>query len=449
MPDWVTNAYLILAPIITVWMIIRIIKRRRSERAEPDAGALSQPQSTAADLQVDTLAQQSTPETTAAAETVPETAAAVASGVRTDDVVTSAVSNGEEQAPEIGSLTEVDASQFESAESAASEIPVGLTPSVGAGSSWKDRKLFTSLTPTSYDEGNDLPQIEPEAGPTLDGSGYIFGDITPTLAVMLPESEERAAQTKQDLTHAGYYNPHARTNLKAIRYLGIMVPLLLCGFGLALGPAALELPFMAGLVVLPILGWALPRIFVQNKARDRKGEIESAMPDMLDMLNMCVSQGLTVVHSMAKVGKELKPIYPAMSQELNIVADQANLGTLNQALENLNKRVDVAEVHSFSALMTQTNRMGTSVSLALTEYSDNMRESLKQRADARANQSTFRLLFPTVLCLMPAVFMFLMGPAIVNLSDFFGEGGGSSVLQQGRDAFQEFNEQQNADDAAP
>jgi tight adherence protein C len=87
----------------------------------------------------------------------------------------------------------------------------------------------------------------------------------------------------------------------------------------------------------------------------------------------------------------------------------------------------VPDVHSFTTLLIQTERMGTSVSQALTDYSDNMRESLRQRADEKANTATFKLLFPTVSCLMPAVFLFLLGPAIIQLSDFF-TGGGSDVV---------------------
>jgi hypothetical protein len=55
----------------------------------------------------------------------------------------------------------------------------------------------------------------------------------------------------------------------------------------------------------------------------------------------------------------------------------------------------------------------------LGDYAENMRESLKQRADEKANKATFQLLFPTVLFLMPSVYIFLLGPSIIKLTDFF------------------------------
>ena len=177
-----------------------------------------------------------------------------------------------------------------------------------------------------------------------------------------------------------------------------------------------------------IFGWALPPLYVRSRAADRLREISNAMPDMLDLLNMCVSQGMTVTSALGRVGRDIEPVYPALGKELKIVKEQAHVGSLDQSLTNLSERVDLPEVHSFSSLLVQTDRMGTSVSEALAEYSDNMRESMKQRADEKANSATFKLLFPTVLCLMPAVYLFLLGPAIVELNRFY-EDGGSDVFR--------------------
>src|SRR5262249_12049541 len=146
---------------------------------------------------------------------------------------------------------------------------------------------------------------------------------------------------------------------------------------------------------------------------------ERAMPDMLDMLNMCVSQGMTIHAAMSRVSEDLRDVHPELDRELRIVNEQASIGTLSHALENFSRRIDAPEVHSFTSLILQTERMGTSVSAALAEYSDNIRQSLKQRADEKGNRAAFKLLFPTVACLMPAVFAILLGPSVLALSNFF------------------------------
>lgn len=268
-----------------------------------------------------------------------------------------------------------------------------------------------------------LQRVDPEQLPFSDTSDYSYGALTPTLAAMLPESPHKKQKLKRALRNAGYYTPHAWQNLAATRYLGLILPILFFGALLIVVPAQLEWPIIAAIVIAPILGYAAPGLLVQNQAASRLNEIERGMPDMLDMLNMCVSQGMTLPASLRRVGLELRGVYPALSKELSIVSDQSRIGGLSNALANFSERVDLPDVHSFASLLMQTEQMGTSVSEALQDYSDNMRENLRQRADRKANAAAFKLLFPTVLCLMPAVFLFLLGPAVVQLQDFFNSGG--------------------------
>ena len=275
-------------------------------------------------------------------------------------------------------------------------------------------------------------------GLPLDTKGMAFGSMTPILASLLPESEDKKDEVRRELVNAGYYEPHAWHNMAATRYLGIIVPIIACLVLLVVMPSRLELPLMAAIVFLPILGWSVPRLIVRSQASNRLSEMEHGLPDMLDMLNMCVSQGLSLLPSMTRVSRELKDVYPALSKELSIVVEQADLGTTEQALKNFAKRVDLPEVHSFTSLLIQTEQMGTNVADALIDYSDNIRASLQQRADERANSAAFKLLFPTVLCLMPAVYLFLLGPAIIELSEFF-YGGGYEAVEAGASAARDFS----------
>ncbi|NOX57034.1 MAG: type II secretion system F family protein [Planctomycetes bacterium] len=271
------------------------------------------------------------------------------------------------------------------------------------------------------------PGVDSPLPPLVDHNAYIFGSLTPTLAALLPESAARRQQIQKELLQAGYLQPQAYENLSALRYVGIMASLLLFGTLLILAPRETEPIWLGMLVLAPLSAWALPRLYLKNKARDRVARIERAMPDLLDMLNMCVSQGLTVPQALKRISRDLEKVYPDLSQELRIVCEQAELASLQHALENLRRRLDAPEIHSFATLIIQTERMGTSISAALTDYSDNMRETMRQRADESANQASFKLLFPTVLCLMPAVLLFLLGPAVIELNNFF-EQGGSEII---------------------
>lgn len=289
--------------------------------------------------------------------------------------------------------------------------------------------------------------IDPADTPLADGTDYAFGPaLTPFLAGALPDSQARQVELKQDLIRAGYYQPHAFENIQAIRWIFLIVPLLMLCVMVNVLPQRLELWAIGTMLAVAILGWALPKLYIASQAADRRSEIERSLPDVLDMLNMCVSQGMTLITALKRVTSELRTVFPALSQELMIVAEQAELGTLEQALQNFSRRVDAPDVHSFTSLLIQTERMGTSVSVALGDYAENMRESLRQRADEKANKATFQLLFPTVLFLMPAVYIFLLGPSIIKLTDFFA-GKNTSPYQQADENFRRVNSGQPAQPA--
>jgi Flp pilus assembly protein TadB len=267
----------------------------------------------------------------------------------------------------------------------------------------------------SSDDRFSIP--DPEDLP-IDEEELTFGSATPALAQMLPESTRRKGKQRQNLQAAGYHSRASWLNLNSVRFVFAFLALALVGLGLIVAPPVAEPYLLAAVAAAPLVGWALPPLFVASQAEERRLDVERALPDALDILNMGVSQGLPVQSSLRRIGPEIAPAHPVLAQELKIVDQQAQVGSLNHALHNFAKRMDSNEVNSFTSLLIQSEATGTSVSQALTDYSDSMRSTMRERADSRANAASFKLLFPTVLCLMPSVFMFLLGPAIVSLSDF-------------------------------
>jgi tight adherence protein C len=293
--------------------------------------------------------------------------------------------------------------------------------------SWSESELFRDRD-DQFPEPEHIPRVSAGQLPSADTSDYAFGAATPALAALMPVSD--VDRTYDELAQAGYHQPHAMQNLQALRFLLVFVSLIMLGGLLLVVPTQAEPWVLGSMLIIPAALWAVPRILIQNKATERRSQLERAVPDMLDMLNMCVSQGLPIPDSLKRIASDLKPVYPVLAGELAIVVQQAEVGNLRIVLENFARRVNVPEVDSFTNLMTQSDRMGTSASNALTEYSSTMRESLRQRTDEKANSAAFKLMFPTVLFMMPAVFMFLMGPAILELQEFF-DGGGLQQIREG------------------
>ncbi|MEI6539089.1 MAG: type II secretion system F family protein [Planctomycetota bacterium] len=285
-------------------------------------------------------------------------------------------------------------------------------------STWGDRRLFSEFRGILSDDTDPKNQIVPEDLPMHDGEMF-FGSITPAVAQLLPESAARRATQRKNLMAAGYQSRASWINLTAIRFVLAFLSLVLIGYFLIVLPPAAELWLFAMLIIAPLMAWAIPPLVVSFKASERKVDIERGLPDVLDMMNMGVSQGLTVPQSLKRISREIGRVHPALAEELQLVNQQADVGSMPQALRNFSQRIDSPEVNSFTSLLIQCEVTGTSISRSLKEYSDSIRSSWKERADARANLASFQLQFPVAMLLMPSVFLILVGPAIVRFSEFY------------------------------
>lgn len=412
---------------VTLVLTLLINRVRRWRQRQRDEAQIREAEYEDAIRQSHAESQRTAVEPTAATPPVQPAVAAVASPVADDEPkeTTEPATPSEDAQPVAPGVIEADRFMaWSPPEADVWQPPTNQSHEV----SWSGQKLFGNAT-DDFEEANSLPMLRPDQVPSNDGSDYVFGPATSSISAVMPSPD--IERTNKELTRAGYHQPHAMQNLQAIRFMLLFGVFFLGGGAVILVPQQLEIFAMLGTVGIAGLVWAVPRIFLQNKATERTSQLERAMPDMLDMLNMCVSQGLTIPDSLKRISRDLQPVYPALATELLIVVHQAEVGNLQISLDNFADRVDVPEVDSFVSLLNQSERMGTNVSDALTEYSNTMRESLRQRTDEKANKAAFRLMFPTVLFMMPAVFGFLMGPAILELQEFFDEGGLDALSASG------------------
>lgn len=327
--------------------------------------------------------------------------------------------------------------------SSTSVMPVTSDRGFNRICTWNDRRLFSDFKGILSEGVDSIPLPAPEDLPIREDA-FVFGSLTPSIAQLLPETDARRELQRKSLLAAGYHSRASWLNLSAIRFAFSFLSLVVVGIWLIMAPPAIEAWLLGLLVMAPLFMWALPPLIVAFKASERKIDIERGLPDVLDMMNMGVSQGLTVPQSLKRISREIAIAHPALAQELRIVDQQTEVGSLPQALRNFGNRIDSPEINSFTSLLVQSESNGTSISKALTEYSDSIRASLKERADARANAASFQLLFPVALFLMPSVFLFLLGPAIVQMSDFFNNQ--ADTLQQDRqDALRSLNQQPQLD----
>ena len=259
---------------------------------------------------------------------------------------------------------------------------------------------------------------QPSEAVTPRRSEELFGALTPALAAQIPIPQATLQELQKELRHAGYYRPTALREFNALRFVFLIGTLMATGLlAVALPESMTRLVVVVG-VIAATLAFSLPRVILAGRSRRRKQMILAGLPDAIELINMGVTRGLTFSTALERVQAQLRDVHPELSGELEIVQQQAKLGSLEQSLRQFELRVDAPEIRTLTGILSQTERLGTSLSAALQTSAGSIRTALKNHAERTSSSAPFKLLFPIVLCLLPAVYMVILAPAAVELSNF-------------------------------
>lgn len=223
------------------------------------------------------------------------------------------------------------------------------------------------------------------------------------------------------LVQAGFWNSEAPRLFFGARVLlasGLTVAGLITGafFGLRMAGTFVVALWLGG------LGWLLPAWYVMSRRRSRRAEITAALADALDLLVACVEAGVGLNQALVRVADEIRNISQALSAELIMVNLEIRAGTpRDQALRNLAERTGVDDVDGLVATLIQTERFGTSVGRALRVQADTLRQKRRQRAEEAAAKTTIKLIFPLVIFIFPALFVVILGPAVIQVVRALGD----------------------------
>jgi len=245
------------------------------------------------------------------------------------------------------------------------------------------------------------------------------------LEVWLQNFGERVAsgrkdlfETRQKLVRAGYRSQDAVPIYYALRVLSLVVgAVVITSMVPTLQGSNLIIWIAAGCAVF----WMLPAGFVRRKIRLRQKEMQIALPDALDMLVICVEAGLGLNQALVRVSEEVETMSPVLSEELQIVNLEMRAGTPREdALRNLGERTDLPDLRSLATMLIQTDRFGTSIAQALRVHSDTLRTKRRQRAEEAAAKTTIKMVPPLVFFIFPAIFVVVLGPAMLHLMNELG-----------------------------
>ncbi len=164
---------------------------------------------------------------------------------------------------------------------------------------------------------------------------------------------------------------------------------------------------------LTLLGWFGPTMWIYQLGYDRTEKIRLELPDALDLLTISVEAGLAFDAGLAQVARNSDG---PLASELFRVLQEMQIGTGRlDALRGLANRTDVEELRIFVGAMVQADSFGIPIASVLRVQSKEMRVKRSQRAEEKAQQVPVKILFPLIFCIMPALFVIVLGPAAIKI----------------------------------
>ena len=171
------------------------------------------------------------------------------------------------------------------------------------------------------------------------------------------------------------------------------------------------------LLALPAVAYLAPDITLTRLTKSRREKIRLGVPDAVDLLVICVDAGLGLDQAMLRVAVELHKRHPALQQEFLRINREQRAGKQRlDAWESMAQRNQLPEIDGFVNMLQQTERFGTPIARALSEFGDGIRQKRRQRAEELAAKTTVKIIFPLVLCIFPSLFIVLLGPPGIKVS---------------------------------
>jgi tight adherence protein C len=249
----------------------------------------------------------------------------------------------------------------------------------------------------------------------LEQTGATLGTMVERFERVLPKSTAEMSVVQKRLVRAGYRNESA---VKLFYGAKVVVPLILCGLAFTTGVGRYS-PFFAYLIAIG-LGFLLPDFWLGNRISARQAQIRRGLPDVLDLLVICIEAGLSLDQGVARTAEELSLAQPAVSDELDIVVLEQRAGLPRaDAWKHFAERTNVDSVRNLVSVLVQSEKFGTSIAKTLRVHSDTLRTQRRQAVEEMAAKTTVKLVFPLVFFIFPSLFLVTLGPAAITVIESF------------------------------
>jgi tight adherence protein C len=281
----------------------------------------------------------------------------------------------------------------------------------------EERKVARALRNVSVWESQQAGEAEPLLRPFhARVVSPITGAIGASLGGLLPSNSRARMQHTLDL--AGNPGGVAPEGVLALSIASaIACPVVAAGIVLLLrgGFTALSVVFI---LAAAVGGYLVPTFWIDELKRKRQDQIRLALPDMLDMLTISVQAGLGFDMALTKLVRNTSG--PLAQEFAHMLAEVQAGVSRRDGLRHLGERTDVPELGNFIMAMIQAEVFGVSVSGILRSQAVELRKKRQQRAEELGQKAPVKMVFPIILCMLPATMLVILGPAVISVGRAFG-----------------------------
>jgi len=219
-------------------------------------------------------------------------------------------------------------------------------------------------------------------------------------------------QKELELMRAGFRGPRVVKvyGIASLAFTAVMVAAAI--LGLQDQDLSMRLLGLAGAL---ILGYFIPdQVLVSLRNRHRLS-LMAALPDTTDMLSIVLGAGLSLDQAIARVGEEIRFVYPELADEFYWMTLEVQAGQERAvAFQHMAQRTGLLDIRSLAGMIVQAERFGTGLSQALRIYADSLRTKRRLEIEATINKAAVKMVFPIVLFVLPALFVVILAPGIIS-----------------------------------
>jgi len=275
-----------------------------------------------------------------------------------------------------------------------------------------------------------LARLTPSEEPKLERREHDtpFGKFLGQVGSKVPVSPKEQSKYSQMLIAAGFRREHIYPFLGSKVAMAILLPLLYpiyLAFFTAHGESFREALFKSQHIlvtlILVIVGFLLPSYWLVYMMKKRQTTIFHTLPDIHDLLTVCVEAGLSLDAALIRVTETPQFEKDPLAQEIRVATRETRAGKPRiDALKDMADRTMVDDVKSFVIMLAQTEKFGTSLGQALRVHADSLRTKRRQLAEEAAAKTTIKLVFPLAIFIFPALMVVMLGSAMIRVMGIFG-----------------------------